>query len=72
MRRGAARRGAGEQCLFVAVALVAALAGRGVKIGVATSVTRESWEAAEVCARARNPLDALSEAQPEMPGESGC
>ncbi len=52
--------------LFEATPLVAALAARGVKVGVATSVTREIWEAAAVYPTPRNPVLAVSDAQREL------
>ncbi len=52
--------------LFEAAPLVERLKARGVQIGVATSVTRAEWEAAEIYPQPRNPRYRLSEAQRAM------
>jgi hypothetical protein len=49
--------------LFDAHQLHVELQDRGVKIGIATSVRKEQWEAAEVFPRSNNPLLDLTEAQ---------
>jgi hypothetical protein len=49
--------------LFAAGPLHAALRQRGVKLGVATSVTRPMWDAAEVYPEGRNSAMRLDEAQ---------
>jgi hypothetical protein len=48
--------------------LVDDLRGRGLKLGVASSVRRALWEAAEVYPRSRSPLLSLSDAQRTMLG----
>ena len=52
--------------LFDAPALVGKLKERGVKIGVATSVRRQFWDAAEVYPTQRNPLLRLTAEQVSM------
>jgi len=52
--------------LFDCIDLVRSLATTGVKVGVATSVRRETWDAAEVYPRANNHRLALSETQREQ------
>jgi hypothetical protein len=54
--------------LFEAEPLVRAVAARGVKIGVATSVAREFWEAAEVYPDAANGVLRLSAEQRQALG----
>jgi len=49
--------------LFETVGLVRKLKERGVKLGVATSVRKEFWAAAEVYPEARNPLLPLTKNQ---------
>ena len=49
--------------LFDAPALLARLRERGVKIGVATSVVRSLWDAAEVYPRPTNPALRLTQGQ---------
>ena len=49
--------------LFDCVDLSKSLSSAGVRIGVATSVRRESWEAAEIFPRANNPRLMLCDAQ---------
>lgn len=52
--------------LFQAAPLVERLKARGVQIGVATSVTKAEWQAAEIYPEPRNPQYRLSEAQRRM------
>lgn len=59
--------------LFEHAPMVADLAARGVKIGVASSVRRALWEAAWVYPWARSPLLVVTEEQRRMLGLfSGC
>lgn len=52
--------------LFAAEELVAALARRGVKIGTATSVAKQFWQAAEIYPNPYNSIFMLTEQQKEI------
>ena len=52
--------------LFDAPRLAAALTTRGVKMGIATSVKKADWEAAEIYPQPQNPLLQLSDEQREL------
>ena len=52
--------------LFDAPALVGTLSARGVKIGIATSVTKAAWEQAQIFPARHNTALLLSERQREL------